>query len=80
MLVTPMQLARAYAALVSDGKVRSPRIGWAQVRPDGKVVRTIPVPVVGKLPLSEKERLYIKHALSQVAADGTAAGPSPGSR
>ncbi|MEV0820741.1 penicillin-binding protein 2 [Nonomuraea rubra] len=78
VLVTPMQLARAYAALVSDGKVRSPRIGWAQVRPDGKVVRTIPVPVVGKLPLSEKERLYIKHALSQVAADGTAAGAFAG--
>ncbi|MFC4111896.1 penicillin-binding protein 2 [Nonomuraea zeae] len=78
VLVTPMQLARAYMALVSDGKVRSPRIGWAQVRPDGKVVRTIPVPVVGKLPLSEKERLYIKNALSQVAADGTAAGAFAG--
>lgn len=78
VLVTPMQLARAYMALVSDGKVRSPRIGWAQVRPDGKVVRTIPVPVVGKLPLSEKERLYIKNALSQVAQDGTAAGAFSG--
>ncbi|HEX4817829.1 MAG TPA: penicillin-binding protein 2 [Nonomuraea sp.] len=78
VLVTPMQLARAYLALVSDGKVRSPRIGWAQVRPDGKVVRTIPVPVVGKLPLSEKERRYIKNALSDVAADGTAAGAFAG--
>ncbi|MFG1706095.1 penicillin-binding protein 2 [Nonomuraea sp. M3C6] len=78
VLVTPMQLARAYMALVSDGKVRSPRIGWAQVRPDGKVVKTIDVPVVGKLPLSEKERLYIKNALSQVAADGTAAGAFSG--
>jgi penicillin-binding protein 2 len=78
VLVTPMQLARAYLALVSDGKLRSPRIGWAQVRPDGKVVRTFPVPVVGKLPISEKERLYIKNALSQVAADGTAAGAFAG--
>ncbi|QYC43970.1 Stage V sporulation protein D [Nonomuraea coxensis DSM 45129] len=78
VLVTPMQLARAYMALVSDGKLRSPRIGWAQVRPDGKVVRTIPVPVVGKLPLSEKERRYIKNALSQVAQDGTAAGAFAG--
>ncbi|MBF8187797.1 penicillin-binding protein 2 [Nonomuraea sp. K274] len=78
VLVTPMQLARAYMALVSDGKVRSPRIGWAQVRPDGKVVKTIPVPVVGKLPISEKERRYIKNALSQVAADGTAAGAFAG--
>ncbi|MEW9552984.1 penicillin-binding protein 2 [Nonomuraea sp. NPDC050783] len=78
VLVTPMQLARAYMALVGDGKLRSPRIGWAQVRPDGKVVRTIPVPVVGKLPLSEKERLYIRSALSQVTKDGTAAGAFAG--
>ncbi|MFI9589693.1 penicillin-binding protein 2 [Nonomuraea sp. NPDC052265] len=78
VLVTPMQLARAYMALVSDGKVRSPRIGWAQVRPDGKVVKTIDVPVVGKLPISDKERLYIKNALSQVPSDGTAAGAFTG--
>ncbi|MER6948895.1 penicillin-binding protein 2 [Nonomuraea sp. NPDC000554] len=78
VLVTPLQLARAYAALVSDGKLRSPRIGWATVRPDGKLVKRIPVPVVGKLPLSEKERLYIKDALSQVPSDGTAAGAFTG--
>jgi penicillin-binding protein 2 len=62
VLVTPLQLARAYAALVTDGKV----------------VKKIPVPVVGKLPLQEKERLYIKNALSQVASDGTAAGAFSG--
>ena len=78
VLVTPLQLARAYAALVTDGKVRSPRIGWALLRPDGKLVRTVPVPVVGKLPVTEKERLYIKNALSQVASDGTAAGAFSG--
>jgi penicillin-binding protein 2 len=74
VLVTPLQLARAYAALVSDGKLRSPRIGWATVRPDGTPVKHFDVPVVGKLPLSKKERLYIKDALSQVPSDGTARG------
>ncbi|GAA4535435.1 penicillin-binding protein 2 [Nonomuraea ferruginea] len=78
VLVTPLQLARAYAALATDGKVRSPRIGWAMVRPDGKVVKTIPVPVVGRLPVTEKERRYIKNALSQVPSDGTAAGAFAG--
>lgn len=78
VLVTPLQLARAYAALVSDGKLRSPRIGWARVRPDGTVVETYDVPVVGKLPISEKERVYIKNALSEVASDGTAAGAFSG--
>ncbi|MEV0588673.1 penicillin-binding protein 2 [Nonomuraea sp. NPDC050310] len=78
VLSTPLQLARAYAALVSDGKLRSPRIGWALVRPDGTLVKKIEVPVVGKLPVSPAERAYIKNALSQVASDGTAAGAFSG--
>ncbi|MFI6483020.1 penicillin-binding protein 2 [Nonomuraea sp. NPDC050663] len=78
VLVTPLQLARAYVALVGDGKLRSPRVGWALVRPDGTQVKKIDVPVVGKLPLNSKERAYIKNALSQVASDGTAAGAFSG--
>ncbi|MEU7001639.1 penicillin-binding protein 2 [Nonomuraea sp. NPDC046570] len=78
VLVTPLQLASAYAALVGDGRLRSPRVGWALVRPDGTLVKEIPVPVRGKLPLTEKERAYIKGALSEVASDGTAAGAFSG--
>ncbi|MBB4916191.1 penicillin-binding protein 2 [Streptosporangium saharense] len=78
VLVTPLQLAAAYAALVGDGKLRSPRIGWALVRPDGTMVKEIKVPVVGKLPLSQAERTYIRGALSEVASDGTAAGAFSG--
>jgi penicillin-binding protein 2 len=74
VLVTPLQLARAYAALVGDGKVRSPRIGWALVRPDGTLVKEIEAPVVGKLPINEETRRYIRSALSQVPSDGTARG------
>ncbi|MCT9930997.1 penicillin-binding protein 2 [Planotetraspora sp. A-T 1434] len=72
--VTPLQLARAYAALVGDGNVRSPRVGWAVVRPDGSVVKEIPVPVVRHLPISDETRDYIRKALSEVPSDGTAAG------
>ncbi|GIH90303.1 penicillin-binding protein 2 [Planobispora siamensis] len=74
VLVTPLQLATAYAALVTDGRLRSPRVGWMLVRPDGTKVKEIKAPVRGKLPLSAEERAYIKGALSQVASDGTAAG------
>jgi penicillin-binding protein 2 len=74
VLVTPLQLARAYAAVVGDGKVRSPRIGRALVRPDGTLVKEIPVPVVGELPINEETRRYIRAALSQVPSDGTARG------
>ncbi|WP_214110104.1 penicillin-binding protein 2 [Acrocarpospora catenulata] len=74
VLVTPLQLANAYAALVGDGKVRSPRLGWALVRPDGTLVKEIKAPVIGKLPIDEETRAYIKDALSEVTSDGTAAG------
>ncbi|WP_344861908.1 penicillin-binding protein 2 [Planomonospora alba] len=78
VLVTPLQLAAAYAALVTDGRLRSPRLGWALVEPDGTKVREIEVPVRGTLPISAAERAYIKRALSQVASDGTAAGAFQG--
>lgn len=73
VLVTPLQLARAYAALVGDGKVRSPRVGWALVRPDGTLVKEIPVPIEGHLPISDEVRDYIRKALAQVPVTGTAA-------
>ncbi|MBP2706711.1 penicillin-binding protein 2 [Microbispora sp. RL4-1S] len=74
VLVTPLQLARAYAALVGDGNVRSPRVGWALVKPDGTLVKEIPVPIVSHLPVSDETRDYIRKALSEVPSDGTAAG------
>lgn len=74
VLVTPLQLANAYAALVGDGKLRSPRIGWALMRPDGSSSKIIESPVIGKLPIDKKTRDYIRNALSEVASDGTAAG------
>ncbi|MEN3536065.1 penicillin-binding protein 2 [Microbispora sp. ZYX-F-249] len=74
VLVTPLQLARAYAALLGDGNVRSPRIGWALMRPDGTLKQEIPVPVEGHLPVNDETREYIRKALSEVPSDGTAAG------
>src|SRR5690606_8801655 len=71
-------LAVAYAALVTDGKLRSPRVGWARVRPDGTLVQRIDPPVRGKLPLSVKERRYIRDALREVTVSGTAAGAFAG--
>jgi penicillin-binding protein 2 len=54
--------------------VRSPRVGWALVRPDGTLVKEIPVPIVNHLPISDETRDYIRKALSEVPSDGTAAG------
>ncbi|GII81082.1 penicillin-binding protein 2 [Sphaerisporangium rufum] len=74
VLVTPLQLAVAYAALVGDGRLRSPRIAKALVSPDGTRVQEIKAPVVGRLPVDRETRDYIRAALSEVTSDGTAAG------
>jgi penicillin-binding protein 2 len=72
--VTPLQLARAYAALANGGTLYSPRIGEALIGPNGKIVRTITPPVTGHLPVAKSTLAYIRHALAGVVTSGTAAG------
>ena len=72
--VTPLQLARAYAALANGGTLYAPRIGEALLSPDGKVVQRINPPVVGHLPASRATLAYIRSALAGVVTSGTAAG------
>ena len=72
--VTPLQLARAYAALANGGTLYSPRVGEALVSADGKTVRKITPPVVGHLPVAKSTLAYIRHALAGVVTSGTAAG------
>jgi penicillin-binding protein 2 len=76
--VTPLQLARAYAALANGGTLYSPRIGEALLSPAGKVVQKITPPVAGHLPVSRGTLGYIKDALIDVVTQGTAAGAFAG--
>ncbi len=76
--VTPLQLARAYAALANGGTLYSPRIGEALMSPQGKVVRRITPPVAGHLPVAKSTLAYIRHALQGVVTSGTAAGTFAG--
>jgi penicillin-binding protein 2 len=76
--VTPLQLARAYAAIANGGTLYSPRIGAALIRPDGRLVRTITPPVVGHLPVSKRFLAYLRNALADVVTQGTAAGAFAG--
>jgi penicillin-binding protein 2 len=71
--VTPIQLARAYAALANGGTLYSPRIGEELVSPTGQVARTITPPVTGHLPASGATLAYIRSALAGVVTQGTAA-------
>jgi penicillin-binding protein 2 len=76
--VTPLQLARAYAALANGGTLYSPRIGQALLSPSGKVVARIRPPVAGHLPTPRWALDYIKNALVDVVTQGTAAGAFAG--
>jgi penicillin-binding protein 2 len=71
--VTPLQLARAYAALANGGTLYSPRIGEELLSPTGKVIEKITPPVVGHLPASATTLAYIRSALHGVVTSGTAA-------
>ncbi|GAA4970641.1 penicillin-binding protein 2 [Yinghuangia aomiensis] len=73
-LVTPIQMARIYAAIANGGTLYKPTIGKAVVSPDGKVVREIEPEVAGKIPVSQATMSYLQNALQGVATNGTAAG------
>ncbi len=74
MAVTPLQLARAYAALANGGTLYSPRLGEELLSPSGKVVQKITPPVDGHLPATAGTLAYIRSALGGVLTQGTAAG------
>ena len=74
VLVTPLQMTMAYAALANGGTLFSPRVAKAVIGPDGKVVRQITPPVVRKLPVRPETMDYMRRALADVPTDGTAKG------
>jgi penicillin-binding protein 2 len=76
--VTPLQLARAYAAIANGGTLYAPRIGEALLSPTGKVVQRIRPPVVGHLPVPHWWLGYLTNALEGVITGGTASGAFAG--
>jgi penicillin-binding protein 2 len=78
VLVTPLQMAMAYAALANGGTLYSPRIAKAVIGPDGKVVKEIVPPVAGNLPIDGALMQYLHASLADVPTDGTARGAFKG--
>jgi penicillin-binding protein 2 len=72
-IVTPLQLARAYAALSNGGTLYEPRIGKAIVSADGEVLRRIRPKVAGHVPVSKASLRYVDQALLGTAKVGTMA-------
>jgi penicillin-binding protein 2 len=78
VVVTPLQLARGYAALANGGTLFSPRVGEALISPKGKVVQTVAPSVAGHLPVRSSTLAYIRNALNDVNTQGTGAGAFAG--
>jgi penicillin-binding protein 2 len=72
-LVTPLQLARAYAALSNGGTLYEPRIAKAVVSPSGKVLRKIPPKVQGHVKAKKDALKYVDDALQGTPKVGTLA-------
>jgi penicillin-binding protein 2 len=65
-IVTPLQLARAYAALSNGGTLYEPRVGKAIVDPHGTVIRRIKPKVQARVKLPQRVLDYIDGGLTLV--------------
>jgi penicillin-binding protein 2 len=72
LLVTPLQLASAYAALANGGTLYRPQIALQVQRPeDGALIREFEGDVIGRVPITEPHRQAIVNALRGVVSSGT---------
>lgn len=78
ILVTPLQLTRAYAAIANGGTLYEPRFVKGIVGPDGKVIEEMEPVVSGTLPDSPEVLAYIQDALREVPVRGTASSAFAG--
>jgi penicillin-binding protein 2 len=72
-LVTPIQMARVYAALANGGTLFRPEIAKAVVTPTGRLVQNLEPVVQGRLPDTQRTLQYIDDATAGVITSGTAA-------
>ena len=72
-IVTPLQLARGYAAIANGGTLYAPRIAKAIVAADGTVIRKISPKPVGRVNVPHAVVGYIDEALKGVTRQGTMA-------
>jgi penicillin-binding protein 2 len=70
-IVTPLQLARAYASLANGGTLWEPRVGKAVVDPQGNVIEEIEPKRAGSVGVAKRHLRYIDRALAGVSARGT---------
>jgi penicillin-binding protein 2 len=77
-LVTPLQLARAFGAIMNGGRECVPHVGLRIQTASGDVVQDIPNQCGHRLPFTYAQLEYVKNALAQVPVQGTAASAFAG--
>ncbi|RZS89786.1 penicillin-binding protein 2 [Motilibacter rhizosphaerae] len=74
VLVTPLQMARVYAAVANGGTMWEPHVAKAVMSPAGRVIKQFRPVSAGKLPASKGTIDFLHTALHGVTVKGTAAG------
>jgi penicillin-binding protein 2 len=77
-VVSPLQMAMAYAAIANGGTVYEPRIVKAVMNADGSVAEKIEPKVKSVLPISNETLKYIQKSLESTTVSGTGAPPFVG--
>lgn len=70
VLVSPLQLVMAYAALANGGTVYEPRLAKGFLSADGRTYRTLPPVRKARLPVSADVLAYMRSALMGVTREG----------
>ena len=77
-VVSPLQMAMAYAAIANGGTVYEPRIVKAVMNADGSVAEKIEPKVKSVLPISSETLNYLQKSLKSTTVSGTGAPPFVG--
>jgi penicillin-binding protein 2 len=72
-IITPLQLATAYAAISNGGTLWKPRVGKAIISPEGRVVKRIQPRKASRIPVPQRVLDYIDTALTGTTRSGTTA-------
>ena len=71
LLTTPLQITNAYAALATDGLLRTPLAVHSLRTPEGEIVEQFSATPIGVLPISAATHAYLRNATRQVVLNGT---------
>lgn len=71
ILVTPLQMANAMAALANGGTLYRPRVVSELYNQEGQTIKTVPTEILHTLPLTPDQFEIIKEAMVAVTEEGT---------